>query len=466
MRKRTGIWFAALLALALFAASCGDDADSGDAADGATEVTTAAAPATAASEDDAAAPQDDAPAEDEPPAAEEEAPAAEEESPAEEEEPPADEGPIATITIWADDRKVGPLEAIAPAFTEATGVEVIVELVEFGAIRDQVSQAAPAGEGPDIFVGAHDWTGELAANGVVAPVTLGDKEGQFVQVALNGFNFAGEVFAVPYVTEAIAMYRNTDLVPDAPATWDDLRAACDAAAVANCVAVPGGEDATDAYHNYPFVSAHGGGIFAFDTSTGFDASQVVLDSAETVAGITFLETQVAEGYVASTNYDNAKNLFLTGEAAFLITGPWELGTMRGQSDINWGLSLIPQMGAAPAQPFVGAQGFFLNAFSENSLIAQSFLLDFIATDETMQALYAEDPRGTAWLAVQATLGSDPDVQVFDASAANGIPMPNIPQMGAVWGPLGDNLLLVRNGEIGAADAMTAAAEAVRAAVGG
>jgi maltose/maltodextrin transport system substrate-binding protein len=39
------------------------------------------------------------------------------------------------------------------------------------------------------------------------------------------------------------------------------------------------------------------------------------------------------------------------------------------------------------------------------------------------------------------------VQTFGQSAANGIPMPNIPQMGSVWGPLGDNLLLVRNGEI-------------------
>ena len=124
------------------------------------------------------------------------------------------------------------------------------------------------------------------------------------------------------------------------------------------------------------------------------------------------------------------------------------------------------MGSNPAQPFVGAQGFFLSAFSEQSLIAQSFLLDFVATDDTMQAFYDADPRGTAWVNVLEGIADDSQVQTFGNSAANGIPMPNIPQMNNVWGPLGENLLLVRNGELAAADAMTAAAEAVRAAVAG
>jgi maltose-binding protein MalE len=39
-------------------------------------------------------------------------------------------------------------------------------------------------------------------------------------------------------------------------------------------------------------------------------------------------------------------------------------------------------------------------------------------------------------------------------------MPNIPQMAAVWGPVGDNFLALRNGDIGAAAAMTTAADQV------
>ena len=90
----------------------------------------------------------------------------------------------------------------------------------FGEIRDQVSTAGPAGEGPDIFVGAHDWTGELVANGVIDPIDLGAKADSFVPVAVNAFAFEGQTYGMPYVTETIALYYNTDLVPDGPG---DLR---------------------------------------------------------------------------------------------------------------------------------------------------------------------------------------------------------------------------------------------------
>ncbi|MCA1736519.1 MAG: maltose ABC transporter substrate-binding protein [Actinobacteria bacterium] len=371
------------------------------------------------------------------------------------------------LVIWADERKVEPLQAIAPAFTEATGVEVVVELVPFGEIRDQVSTAGPAGEGPDIFAGAHDWTGELVANGVIDPIDVGAKADSFVQIALNAFVFEGQTYAVPYVTEAIALYYNTDLVPEVPATFDDIAAACETAGVGTCLGMPGGGAATDAYHNYPFVSAFGGSIFAYDPATGIhDPSEVRLDTPEAIQGAEYLATQVDAGVVASTDYDTAKNLFLEGSSAFWITGPWELGTLREQSTINWDVAVIPPIGDQPTQTFTGAQGFFISAFSEQKLLAQTFLLDFIATDEVMQALYDADPRGTAWQAVQDGLSSDPQVATFAEAANNGIPMPNVPEMASVWGPLGDNMLLIRNGEIAAADAMTTAAEAVRSAIAG
>ena len=109
---------------------------------------------------------------------------------------------------------------------------------------------------------------------------------------------------------------------------------------------------------------------------------------------------------------------------------------------------------------------FLSAFSENKLVAQSFLLDFVATSEVGLALYEADPRGPALKAVADQLADDPIAQTFALSAADGNPMPNIPQMGSVWGPLGDNMLLVRNGEATADEAMATAADAVRTALEG
>jgi arabinogalactan oligomer/maltooligosaccharide transport system substrate-binding protein len=53
----------------------------------------------------------------------------------------------------------------------------------------------------------------------------------------------------------------------------------------------------------------------------------------------------------------------------------------------------------PGAPFLGVQGFMVNAFSKNQLLAQTFLQTFVATDATMQAFFDQDPRISAWLPV-------------------------------------------------------------------
>ncbi len=386
-------------------------------------------------------------------------------------EPP----PPIELVIWADEGRSEVFNTVVPAFTEETGVNVTIEVVDFGEIRNQVQVAGPAGEGPDLFIGAHDWTGELAANGAVEPLDLGARSGEFFDVGITAFSFGGSLYAVPYATEAIALYYNADLVATAPTSFDELKTACDdlGDAISSCLGVPGGGDGADAYHNYPFVSALGGYIFAYDPATGYDPSDVGLDSDGAIAGIEYMAGLVSDGYLSSTNYGDAKTLFQNGEQPFWMTGPWELGFMNGTDDdgnanvtFNWGVAKIPTIEGNAPGPFVGAQGVFLSAYSENKLVATSLLLDFLAQTDTMKALYDQEPRNPAHIPTFDLIADDPVASVFALSAADGFPMPNIPEMGNVWGPLGDNLLTVRNGEITAAEAMAFAAEAVRAAVGG
>lgn len=438
MRNVRGMWVAVLLVLALVAAACGsDEGDDGAQPTEATEATTAAT--TEATEATTTATT---------------------------EATTTTEAEMIELVIWADENRAEVMEQVAPAFEEATGVDVIIEIVDFGEIRNQVQTAGPAGEGPDIFIGAGDWSGELATNGVVAAIDLGSRASEFNQIALDMFSFDGTVYALPYATEAIAMYYNADLVETPPTTWEELTAICDGLTdITNCVGIPGGGDGGDAYHNYPFLTAAGGNIFGYDPASGWDGSMVLLDSEESVAGIEVLEAQVDAGYIGSTNYDTAKNQFLEGTQPFWITGPWELGNL-GDTDLNWAVVTIPTIGGSAPAPFVGGQGFYLSAFSENTVIAQSFLFDFVATQDTMQALFDADPRTPAHLPTLEANSDDAAQVVFADSAATGFPLPNIPEMGSVWGPLGDNILAVRNGEISAAEAMANAQTSVEEALAG
>ena len=44
----------------------------------------------------------------------------------------------------------------------------------------------------------------------------------FSEVAVQAFTYEGQTYGLPYAVENIALVRNTDLVPDAPATFEEM----------------------------------------------------------------------------------------------------------------------------------------------------------------------------------------------------------------------------------------------------
>ncbi len=155
--------------------------------------------------------------------------------------------------------------------------------------------------------------------------------------------------------------------------------------------------------------------------------------------------------------------FKTGKAAFIITGPWFLTDVR-KSDVKdkYGIAKIPTMKNTP-RPFVGAQGFMINKFSKNADLAKAFLTDYVATDDTMQALFEADPRVPAWLPIQKNV-KDADLAVFAQSIADGDPMPAIPAMNSVWASAANAYTLTLQGKGDPAQNMKDAQKAIADAI--
>ena len=120
-----------------------------------------------------------------------------------------------TITIWADlDRKTA-VTQLANAWATARGANVNVVVHDFGKIRDDLGTVAAA-DAPDVIMGAHDWTGQLAANGLVQPIVLSAaSKAQFPAYTLNAFSYGTAVkklYGVPTQIENIGLVVNTALV--------------------------------------------------------------------------------------------------------------------------------------------------------------------------------------------------------------------------------------------------------------
>ncbi len=367
--------------------------------------------------------------------------------------------PEISIRIWADETRAPILVELGEAFLAEYGVGLIVDQVGFGDIRDQFVIAGPAGEGPDIIIGAHDWLGQLSSSGLLAPLDLGSKADQFVDVALSVFTYEGQLVGMPYATENLAFFYNTELVPEPPTTWDEVvtigQALQDAGDATYGFALTG-----TTYDAFPLQTAYGGYIFGRDAEGNYNPNDLGVDSPGMLAAAEWIAARVAEGFMPdSTDWDTSHVLFETGEVPFLMAGPWALDRIRS-SAVPYAITTFPDGGA----PFLGAQGFMVNALSDNTLLAQAFLTEFVATTEVMQALQDAGNRPSAFIPVlEAT--TDPDLAAFGEAGVNAVPMPAIPEMGSVWGSWGDAFTLVLNGDDTPENALATAGAQIRSLIG-
>ncbi len=351
------------------------------------------------------------------------------------------------LTVWVDADRATVLKDAAADFEAETGVKVTLVQKDFGNIRDEFVQQVPLGEGPDIAVGAHDWLGTLVTNGVAAPIELGDKAAEFESVAVEAWSYDGGVYGVPYSIENIALLRNTDLVAEASATWDEAIAAGKAAGTEYSFLVGLDPNAADPYHLYPFQTSFGAPVFGTNADGSYNAADLQIGNEGGVAFAEWLAEQ-GEAGILNTNIDGdlARENFVAGKSPFLLTGPWNVPAAL-EGGLNISVDPIPTAGDQTAQPFVGVQGFFLSAKSTNVVAATKFLTDYVGSPEVQTALFEVGGRAPALSeSFDAALASDPIVAGFGAVGADAVPMPSIPQMGSVWEFWGVTEVAIINGQ--------------------
>jgi maltose-binding protein MalE len=374
-----------------------------------------------------------------------------------------------TLTIWTDALRFDPIRQAGQNFADEYGIEIEVVEVPMGDMRQRMSNAAPAGEGPDILVGAHDWTGELAQNGLIQEISLTESQrDDFVDVSLEGFTYNGELWALPYAIESIAIFYNRDMVSETPETWDDVmehsRQRVQAGDGQYGFMYPG---AADVYHTFPFISAFGGYIFAYEEGEGFNPDDIGLATDGALQGLGILDTMYEENLLPEgLDYNTAQSLFLNGDASMFMTGPWAISSIE-EAGIDYGVVPIPTMEGNEPRPFVGAQGFFVSAFTQNRVLANEFLKASVATEEIMVQIFENGNRPPAFLpALNQVAADDPVTQAFADAARAGIPMPNIPQMGSVWSQAANSLQLIAQQEQEPTAAMQDAVEGIEQALAG
>src|SRR6476469_5243584 len=370
-----------------------------------------------------------------------------------------------TITIWADQDRKTAVTQLANTWAAARGANVNVVVHDFGKIRDDLGTVAAA-DAPDVIMGAHDWTGQLAANGLVQPIVLSAAtKAQFPAYTTNAFSYGTAVkklYGVPTQIANIGLVVNTALVK-VPTTFAMLEKEALAFKKKHsgnlAIAVQQGTNG-DAYHMYPFFSGLGGYVFGVNKAGNLDASDIGVASKAFLRNAKLVDKWNKEGLINSkVDSSTAQNAFLKKQAAFWITGPWNSDTLK-KSGLKFKIIQMPKI-AYPSVPFLGVQGFMVTKFAAPHGVggaATDLVTNYLATPSAQTQLAAANGRPPANVKAHS---SDPVLAQFSAASKGGVPMPNIPQMNSVWGDLGQAWVKSTKGS-GATPAAVAFKTAARA----
>lgn len=379
----------------------------------------------------------------------------------------ASKGDSGALTVWVDANRSRALEDVAKTFEQDKGVKVNLVVKDYGKIRDEFTAQVPTGKGPDITIGGHDWIGAFVKDGIVAPVELGDKSADFEKVAMEAVSYDGKTYGLPYAIENIAILRNTALADSTPATFDEMIAKGRAAGTEYPFVVGLDPQAADPYHLYPFQTSFGNSVFARNADGSYDPSQLTIGDE---AGQQFAGWLTAQGdtgtKVLNLNLsgDLAKEAFNAGKSPYFLTGPWNVADAQS-AGVDVSVDAIPSAGGSAAQPFAGVQAFFLSAKSTNSLVANEFLVNYIATADVQTKLFEAGGRPPALTESFEAAQSDPIAGGFATVGANAVPMPSIPEMGSVWDDWGKTEAALIKGSADPAADWVKMADAIKAKLG-
>ncbi|MFB9992181.1 maltose ABC transporter substrate-binding protein [Deinococcus oregonensis] len=343
----------------------------------------------------------------------------------------------ATLTVWTHfgGPELAWLKSQAADFTKKTGTQVSLVSVPFDNIPDKFIQSAPKGQGPDVVVTLpQDRLGQLAAAGVVEPM---DKyvtsRVDFDKTALTAMTYKGKLFGLPMFAESVALVYNKKLIPNAPTTWSAFLSA----AQKNTGNGKFGflADLSNAYMNYGVVSAYGGYVFK-NTGGTLNPKDIGLANTGAEKASAFLNDLRYKYNLVPEGVDGgaAKSAFVDGRLAMLLTGPWDIGDIK-KAGIDYGIAAFPTPPGATGKwsPFVGVQGTMINAYGKQKTAAAQFAKQ-ISSSTAQVSFNQAGGRIPVSLSARTKLKSDPVVSGFGKTISMGTPMPNIVEMGSVWGP--------------------------------
>ena len=290
------------------------------------------------------------------------------------------------------------------------------------------------------------WTAEFAANGYLVPLQDAMKvdTSGLLQPAVDSATYNGTIYAVPQNTNGQLLFRNTELIPEAPANWDALRESCEPLPEdKGCLTLQLSQYEGLSVNTLDAIHAWGGSLID-------DEGNVTVDTPEAKAGLQALVDAYGDGTItkASTGATEEETLqaFTNEESAYAVNWPYMFDAAE-DTPVGGKFEVTPLVGPdGVGVSTLGGYNNGINAHSKNKATARDFI-EYIISEESQMG-FAEESFPPVLASIyddESLVEQFPYLPALKESLENAKPRPVSPYYKAMTKAIQDNAYAAING---------------------
>lgn len=347
-------------------------------------------------------------------------------------------------------------------FEKETGIKVLALQLPHQAFANKLQVSIPRGNGPDVFIGAHDRVGDWAEAGHIEALSYWvepQKYRQFMASPLDAFTYKQQLYGLPLSCKALALFYNPKVITQVPKTIDELIEQAQAFQAQNKSGANGEQAWGLAYPELDSLYFHAPWLHAFGEQV-IEQGKVNLNHSAMHKSVALVKKLRDQGLIPpEIDGALASELFRRGKLAFLINGPWFMAELADFDPEQWAVALLPSLRQASEQkpdpqvmrPYLSVEGVMVSAYSKQINKAWR-LTQFLASPQLalhrqargeliayQEQSLSEYRRSSKLNLPSAKKGSNPKQHlwqaVFQAQIESAIPLSNDPRMKGLWTPV-------------------------------
>ena len=209
----------------------------------------------------------------------------------------------------------------------------------FADLSKSILQGSVGGQVPDVAVVDVVDNQNFASLGMLKDLSNdGINKSDFFDGPWSSVEFDGKTYGIPLNSNNLALYYNKTMLKEAgvevPTDWESLKEVAKKTTKGDVkgLAISGVKSESATFQILPFVWQTGGDLSNYSESGA--------------TALAYLRGMIEDGSVseAVVNYtqEDARTQFITGKAAMMINGPWELSTLTKDAEIEWDVAPLPK----------------------------------------------------------------------------------------------------------------------------